>query len=193
MENWKVVFLSRVNKSSELGEEELDIFAKLDEDIKIKPNARSVTVKKEEMKNIDWQSEATIGNSQIGNTKEELLTLDKELQKKILADHSVQQKNLGQNKNIGPAFIRSYTIEPTLFIYPLILIKKKTPKVDPIEYLKSSKGLDFTFSVAFPPSSDGTTEKKITILENEIAQRYKQSTLFDKDEDEYEQEYIDEE
>ena len=65
--------------------------------------------------------------------------------------------------------------------------------MDPIEYLKSSKGLDFTFSVAFPPSSSGTTEKKITILENEIAQRYKQSTLFDKDEDEYEQEYIDEE
>lgn len=195
MENWKVVFLSRVNKSSELGEEESDISAKLDEDIEIKPNARSVTVKKEEMKNLEWQSEATIGNSQIGNTKEELLTLDKELQKKILADHSLQQKNFDQNKSIGPAFIRSYSTEPILFIYPLILIKKKTPKVDPIEYLKSSKGLDFTFSVAFPPSSDGTTEKKITILENEIAQRYKQSSLFKDniDEDEYEQNYIDEE
>jgi hypothetical protein len=194
MENWKVVFLSRFNKSPELGEEESDIFVKLDEGIKIKPNARSVTVKKEEMKNLDWQSEATIGKSQIGNTKEELLTLDKELQKKILDDHSVQQKNLGQNKGIGPAFIRSYSTEPTLFIYPLILIKKKTPKVDPIEYLKSSKGLDFTYSIAFPPSSDGKPEKKITILENEIAQRYKQSTLFkdNEDEDEYEKEYIDE-
>ena len=95
---------------------------------KIKPNARSVTVKKEEMKNLDWQSEATIGNSQIGNTKEELLTLDKDLQKKILDDHSVQQKNFDQNKSIGPAFIRSYSTEPTLFIYPLILIKKKTQK-----------------------------------------------------------------
>ena len=195
MENWKVVFLSRVQKSSELGEEESDIFATLDECINIKPNARSVTVKKEEMKNLDWHSEATIGNSQIGNTKEELLTLDKELQKRILDDHSKQQENFGQNKSIGPAFIRSYSTEPTLFIYPLILIKKKTPKADPIEYLKSSKGLDFTFSVAFPPSSDGTAEKKITILENEIAQRYKQSTLFKDniDEDEYEQNYIDEE
>ena len=195
MENWKVVFLSRVQKSSELGEEESDIFATLDECINIKPNARSVTVKKEEMKNLDWHSEATIGNSQIGNTKEELLTLDKELQKRILDDHSKQQENFGQNKSIGPAFIRSYSTEPTLFIYPLILIKKKTPKADPIEYLKSSKGLDFTFSVAFPPSSDGTAEKKITILENEIAQRYKQSSLFKDniDEDEYEQNYIDEE
>jgi hypothetical protein len=66
--------------------------------------------------------------------------------------------------------------------------------VDPIEYLKSSKGLDFTYSIAFPPSSDGKPKKKITILENEIAQRYKQSTLFkdNEDEDEYEQEYIDE-
>ena len=64
----------------------------------------------------------------------------------------------------------------------------------PSEYLKSSKGLDFTYSIAFPPSSDGKPEKKITILENEIAQRYKQSTLFkdNEDEDEYEQEYIDE-
>ena len=162
---------------------------------KTNPSVELVTVKKEEMKNLEWQSEATIGKSQIGNTKEELLTLDKELQKKILADHSLQQKNFGQNKAIGPAFIRSYSTEPILFIYPLILIKKKTPKVDPIEYLKSSKGLDFTFSVAFPPSSDGTTEKKITILENEIAQRYKQSSLFKDniDEDEYEQNYIDEE
>lgn len=195
MENWKVVFLSRINKSPELGEEESDIFAKLDEGINIKPNARAVTVKKEEMKNLDWDSEATIGNSQIGNTKEELLTLDKELQKKILYDHSVQQKNLGQNKSIGPAFIRSYSTEPTLFIYPLILIKKKMLKTDPIEYLKSSKGLDFTYSIAFPPSPDGKPEKKITILENEIAQRYRQSTLYkdNMDEDEYEQQYIDEE
>ena len=36
MENWKVVFLSRVQKSSELGEEESDIFATLDECINIK-------------------------------------------------------------------------------------------------------------------------------------------------------------
>lgn len=194
MQNWKVVFLSRTHKSSQLGEEESKISAKLDEGMNIRPNARSVTVKKEEMKNLDWNSEATIGNSQIGNTKEELLTLDKELQKKILGDHSEQQKILGQNKGIGPAFIRSYSTQPTLFIYPLILTKKKALKTDPVEYLRSPQGLDFTFSIAFPPSFNGAPEKKITILENEIAQRYKQSSLFQDniDEDEYEQNYIEE-
>jgi hypothetical protein len=59
-------------------------------------------------------------------------------------------------------------------------------------YIKSKMGVDFTFSIAFPPS-DQEDKKKITMLENEISQRYRQSQLFDEDEDNAELQSLEEE
>ena len=197
-DNWKVVFLSRVQSSPDLTGEEAKISIDLDADISLKPNARTVTTKREEMGGSKLENVATIGNSQIGNSQEELLTLDHQLKEKINKEFELLKTNGHVTaKTFGPRFIREYTSEPVIFIYPIILMKKKDKK-DKKEseekklYLKSKMGVDFTFSIAFPPS-DQEDKKKITMLENEISQRYRQSQLFDEDEDNAELQSLEEE